>query len=64
MATDKIRAFVLAYQREHNIPDWQMCNMLCMDEPDWQNFAHDHGATLTIFQQIMFISETGIPLPD
>ena len=33
MASNKVRDFILEYQRKHNLPDWVMCNILCMDEP-------------------------------
>lgn len=62
--SNPVRDYVLEYQRKNNLPDWQMCNILCMDETEWHKFAHGYGCALTTFQQIMFIAQTNTPLPD
>ena len=63
MTKNTVRDCILEYQHKHHIPDWQMCNILCMDEIAWQKFAYGHGLALTVFQQISFIIQTETPLP-
>lgn len=59
-----VSKFILEYQRANNIPDWQMANVLCIDETEWDKFAHSYGFALSTFQKIMFIEafETTLPI--
>jgi len=59
-----VSKFILEYQRANNIPDWQMANELCMDETEWNKFAHSYRFALSTFQKIMFIEafETTLPI--
>ncbi len=60
---DKIREYILEYQRTHAMPDFAMCNILCIDESDWNKYKNGRGFKLTTFQKIMFIVNTEKPLP-
>lgn len=64
MSERDIRRAILNYQRANNLPDWVMCNILCIDEPEWNKFIHTGSASLSTFQKIMFITETNVVLPD
>ena len=61
---NKVRKFILEYQRTHNIPDWQMANALCVDENEWNKFSHSYRFALNTFQKIMFIDafQTALPI--
>ena len=59
----RIRNCIIEYQRANNIPDWQMCNILGLDESEWNKFAHGYGLTLTTFQKIAFVEGAKTPLP-
>ena len=58
-----IRICMLEYQRKNNVPDWQICNILGMDESEWHKYAHGYGFKLNTFQKIAFIEGAKIPLP-
>jgi len=61
---NKVRKFILEYQRINNIPDWQMANAMCMDENEWNKFVHSYGFALSIFQKVIFIDafQTALPI--
>ena len=59
---NNVRQTILEYQQKHNIPDFIMCNILCMDEPEWNKYKVSGRGTLTTFQKIMFIVTTQTPL--
>ncbi|MBR2286236.1 MAG: hypothetical protein IJ866_02170 [Alphaproteobacteria bacterium] len=61
--TNKTRKYILEYQRTHHLPDFAMCNILCIYEPDWNKYKNGRGFTLTTFNKIMFIVNTNTPLP-
>ena len=63
MSQQDVRQAILQYQQKHKLPDYVMCNILCMDEIEWQKFR-TYGTTLTVLQQLSFIMETNTPLPD
>ena len=60
---NKTRKYILEYQEKHNLPDFVMCNILCIEESDWEKYKHGRGIQLTTFQKIMFIVNTETPLP-
>ncbi len=64
MSQQDIRQAILEYQRKNNLPDYTMCDLVCMNESQWDRFVHGPGFDLTTFQQIMFIIQTETPLPD
>jgi hypothetical protein len=60
---NKIRATILECQRAQNIPDFVMCDILCMTESDWHKYKNGRGFSLTTRQKIMFVIGTKSPLP-
>lgn len=61
--SNKVRKFIVEFQRKNNIPIWHMCNVLNISETDWEKFANSYGISLTTFQKIMFIEAFNTPLP-
>jgi hypothetical protein len=61
---NKIRAAILECQRAQNIPDFVMCDILCMTESDWYKYKNGRGFGLTTRQKIMFVigTETALPI--
>ena len=57
-----IQKTILEYQRRTKTPDWEMCNILDMDEEQWDKYKHSYQFALTPYQKIMFVVQSEQPL--